>query len=89
MKRLTVFLLSFALLLSFTACAAEENPQTEATTEPAASTQEQAGVQPASDAKILIAYFTAAENSDVDAVSSASVVTINGEVRAASRRLRK
>jgi len=81
MKRLTVFLLSFALLLSFTACAAEENPQTEATTEPAASTQEQAGQQSTSDAKILIAYFTAAENSDVDAVSSASVVTVNGEAK--------
>ena len=55
MKRLTVFLLSFALLLSFTACAAEENPQTEATTEPVTSTLEQAEEQPASDAKILIA----------------------------------
>jgi len=89
MKRLTVCLLTIAILLSFAACGAEENPQTEATTEPVTSTLEQAEEQPASDAKILIAYFTAAENSDVDAVSSASVVTINGEVRAASRRLRK
>jgi len=30
------------------------------------------------ESKILIAYFTAAENSDVDAVSSASVVKVNG-----------
>ena len=81
MKRLTVFLLAIAMLLSFAACAAQENPQTESTTEPAASAQEQAGEQQASDAKILIAYFTAAENSDVDAVSSASVVTVNGEAK--------
>lgn len=81
MKRLTVFLLSLAMLLSFAACAAEETPKTENATEPAASTQEQAGQQSAGDAKILIAYFTAAENSDVDAVSSASVVTVNGEAK--------
>lgn len=31
-----------------------------------------------SDAKILIAYFTAAENSGVDAISSASYTTIDG-----------
>lgn len=31
------------------------------------------------DSGILIAYFTAAENSGVDAVSSASYTTINGE----------
>ena len=31
-----------------------------------------------SDTRILIAYFTVAENSDVDAVASASVVTIDG-----------
>lgn len=81
MKRLTIFLTILAMLLSFAACAAEETPETENATEPAASTQEQAGQQSASDAKILIAYFTAAENSDVDAVSSASVVTVNGEAK--------
>lgn len=31
--------------------------------------------------KILIAYFTAAENSGVDAIASASVTTINGEAK--------
>lgn len=81
MKRLTIFLTILAMLLSFAACAAEETPETENATEPVASTQEQAGQQSASDAKILIAYFTAAENSDVDAVSSASVVTVNGEAK--------
>lgn len=43
MKRLTVFLIILAMLLSFAACAAEEKPKAESTTEPAASTQEQAG----------------------------------------------
>ena len=81
MKRLIIFLTILAMLLSFAACAAEETPETENATEPAASTQEQAGQQSASDAKMLIAYFTAAENSDVDAVSSASVVTVNGEAK--------
>lgn len=32
-----------------------------------------------SDSKILIAYFTAAENSGVDAISSASYTKVNGE----------
>ena len=31
-----------------------------------------------SDSKVLIAYFTAAENSDSDAISSASVTVVNG-----------
>ena len=31
--------------------------------------------------KILIAYFSAGENSDVDAVSSASVTTVGGEAK--------
>lgn len=31
-----------------------------------------------SDTNILVAYFTAAENSDVDAISSASVTVVNG-----------
>lgn len=33
------------------------------------------------DGKILIAYFTAGENSDVDVVSSASVTTVDGEAK--------
>lgn len=35
--------------------------------------------------RILIAYFTAGENSDVDAVSSASVVTVDGEAKGCLR----
>lgn len=33
------------------------------------------------DGKILIAYFTAGENSDVDVVASASVTTVDGEAK--------
>ena len=35
--------------------------------------------------KILVVYFTAAENSGVDAVSSASVVTVDGEAKGVSQ----
>lgn len=46
---------------------------------------------PADDAEnsILIAYFAVAENSDVDAVSSASVVTVNGEAEGRIQHLSK
>jgi len=35
----------------------------------------------AGDSRILIAYFSAGENSDVDVVSSASVTTVDGEAK--------
>lgn len=38
---------------------------------------------------ILIAYFAVAENSDVDAVSSASMVTVNGEAEGRIQHLAK
>ena len=37
------------------------------------------------EGKILVAYFSAAENSGVDAVSSASVVTVDGEAKGVSQ----
>ncbi len=37
------------------------------------------------EGKILVVYFTAAENSGVDAVSSASVVTVDGEAKGVSQ----
>lgn len=39
------------------------------------------------DGGILIAYFAVAENSDVDAASSASVVTVNGETEGRTQHL--
>lgn len=81
-QKILCVILSVAMLLTLAACGNSEAaaPQTEAT-QGADSTEAQNSVQTASDAKILIAYFTAAENSDVDAVSSASVVTVNGEAK--------
>ena len=44
-------------------------------------TDSQEGENSPSDSNILIAYFAVAENSDVDAVSSASVTTEDGEAK--------
>jgi flagellar basal body-associated protein FliL len=44
----------------------------------ASSTAEIPTQAPDSESKILVAYFTAAENSDVDAMSSASVTVVDG-----------
>lgn len=91
MKKILSLIISAALAVSFSACAdsgadtvnadisapqtqsesasAENNPQSESNVN---STGE-------SGSNILIAYFTAAENSGVDAVSSASYSMVNGE----------
>lgn len=53
--------------------------QTEAAEEVTVDPQENQDA--ASGGKILIAYFAVAENSDVDAVSSASVTEVNGEAK--------
>ena len=56
----------------------EQRAQTaESGTENMENTEEETGTD--DNGKILIAYFTAAENSGVDAVSSASYSTVNGE----------
>ncbi len=45
------------------------------------SNEETFGNPEAKDGEIVVAYFAVAENSEVDAVSSASVVTIDGEAK--------
>ena len=80
-KRIYLFLLSCAMLFSVTACGS--NQESSATKDVA---QSETSIEDANtgkvdeenleESKILIAYFTAAENSDVDAVSSASVVVV-------------
>ena len=90
MKRIISLILSAVLALSLSACgngnnenadisvqqtlaentSAENNSQSE-------SNEDTTGEK--SDTNILIAYFTAAENSGVDAVSSASYSMVNGE----------
>lgn len=85
MKKLTALLLSAVMLLSLAACsnrtgdmATENKTPSQGNSE---NTENQSGTQGDSvnkDGKILIAYFAEAENSEVDAVASPSVVTING-----------
>jgi len=76
-KRIYLFLLCCAMVFLVTACGnsqedniVKDEIQLENSTD--AINDDKA------DKKILIAYFTAAENSDVDAVSSASVVKVDG-----------
>ena len=54
-------------------------PSEEAPTSTEESADETASSEQSSGSNILIAYFTAAENSGVDAVASASYSTVNGE----------
>ena len=54
-------------------------PSEEAPTSTEESAGETASSEQSSGSNILIAYFTAAENSGVDAVASASYSTVNGE----------
>lgn len=77
--------LTAALLLFLAACGNSPKQAIEAPTVPQnqdASTTEpevtQGNAASESSHHFLIAYFTAAENSDVDAVSSSSVVTVDG-----------
>ena len=77
--------LTAALLLFLAACGNSPKQAIEAPTVPQnqdASTTEpevtQGNAASESSHRFLIAYFTAAENSDVDAVSSSSVVTVDG-----------
>lgn len=74
MKRLIAIFLLAAMMLMLACCTEEKEP----THENGAAT---IGSVSIGETKILIAYFTAAENSDVDAVSSASVVTVDGEAK--------
>ena len=89
-NRALALLLAAMLPLSLTACASGSPAATDApaetpeTGEPETGTTETGEPEPteATDADaggILIAYFTAAENSGVDAVASASYTTLDGE----------
>ena len=94
LKRMTGIMLALMLAACLAACGNTEVSEAENTrpvqTE---SSQAQAGAdsEPAEEStdneesaqtgKILIAYFAVAENSEVDAVSSASVTEVNGEAK--------
>lgn len=96
-KRYAALLLAAALGLTVSACGAEEetdpasNPgSSTAQAQPDASPEQNDGASDSSDASgtpaeggdgILIAYFTAAENSGVDAEASASYSEVDGEAK--------
>lgn len=72
--RILSCLLAVVLAFSLAACGKTESAKIDTNGEPT----ETADTASEGGGKILIAYFTAAENSGVDAVSSASYTTING-----------
>lgn len=78
-KKFGAFLLSAALVFQTAGCGNAEQPQdNQVQTGGSQTATENPGTAPGKN-HILIAYFTAGENSDVDVVSSASVTTVNGE----------
>lgn len=75
MKKLMTSVLTGIFAVSLVACSSNENIRT---------TKENTDF---SNSNVLIAYFAEAENSEVDVVSSASVVTIDGEAKGRIRAL--
>ena len=79
MQRLLAAGLSAALALSLSACGGGATAAQNDNTTVAPSGESTGAAQPADYGNILIAYFTADENTEADAVSSASVTEIGGE----------
>ena len=83
--------LALVMVLTLTACgkaaAAEDAPTAAPQPSEAAQTADETAEAngKAGGSNILIAYFTAAENSGVDAVSSASVVTVDDTAKGVSQ----
>ncbi len=96
-KRFGVFLICTVLIFQIAGCGNSDNSQNSRVQSGGSEVKsEQGGIngnsdesaQPtenteksADEKRILIAYFTAGENSDVDVVSSASVTTVDGEAK--------
>lgn len=82
MKKYLSILLCLIIVLCFAACSNSNETDT-TTANPQAASENNSNADSeknnSSGGKVLVVYFTAAENSDVDAVSSASVVTVNGQ----------
>lgn len=94
MKRKIAFVLAAALMLGLTACGGANDSDN--TNDSSVGTESGQGVESSvqdsqdngdnmteneGTGKVLIAYFDVAENSDVDAISSASVTEVNGEAK--------
>lgn len=85
-KKVLNIILILAVLASLTACG--DNKGTDGGSANSANNQSdssdkssKAGPSVSKDGKVLVAYFAVAENSDVDAVSSASVSDVDGETK--------
>lgn len=85
-----VMVITMVTLLALTSCgnsSQEDSGNTNATTsqensagnQTDASKGNESGAAVPKDGKVLVAYFAVAENSDVDAILSASVSDVNGE----------
>ena len=83
-------LLALVMMLALAACGKADAAEDESTAAPQPTEAAQAANETAETSgaagggNILIAYFTAAENSGVDAVSSASVVTVDDTAKGVS-----
>ena len=84
-KKSAAILAGMILVLQAAGCGNAEPPVNDSgaqSNSPASVEIEERDTISTEDGKILIAYFSAGENSDVDAVSSASVTTVEGEAKA-------
>lgn len=94
MKRNIAFVLTVALMLGLTACgtandsdntnnSSAQKKSSQAAESSVKSSQDNGGnsTKSAGTGKVLIAYFAVAENSEVDAISSASVTEVDGEAK--------
>lgn len=91
-KRILTVVLAMAVLGTLTACGNESTAEREnsnaVVSQKESSRQEnesgqenQPGQNVSTDGNVLVAYFAVAENSDVDAISSASVSDVDGETK--------
>ncbi len=86
LKKLACLIFAAVMLPTLTACNNTKNPSPETVSEQPQSSSQTSSSTEISESKqestargkILIAYFTAAENSGVDAISSASYTQVNG-----------
>lgn len=77
-RKLAIFICMIIVITSFTACGNSNEAKNDSNN---SSTTSSKAISVNTDENVLIAYFAVAENSDVDAISSASVSNVNGETK--------
>lgn len=77
-RKLAIFICMIIVITSFTACGNSNEAKNDSNN---SSTTSSKAISVNTDKNVLIAYFAVAENSDVDAISSASVSNVNGETK--------